>query len=155
MPSAEVNAGKLLIVTIGNPLRSDDGVAAFIQERLERQSFARVVFVQSQQLNLELLEDLNGYDLVILIDAAATGEAVEFKKVVSESSRRQASSHHLSAELLVSLNRQIYGTELNLYVCSVKGENFELGDTLSSEVEARAVRAVELLTNFIKEHHYA
>src|SRR3989338_1015788 len=119
---------EILVVGVGNPLHSDDGVGPYVIDLIE----GKIPGIQTrsvQQLNLEVLEEVFSFDKVILVDAALDGKDLEFKKVEWSRRDRMVSSHVCSPGVLISLARTIYGKELDLYLCTIRGENFSLGQT--------------------------
>ncbi|MDP2653537.1 MAG: hydrogenase maturation protease [Candidatus Omnitrophota bacterium] len=141
----------MLVIGYGNPMRSDDGVAGVVLRRLEEHHIPNLTLKSVHQLHLELLEEACGHDGVILVDACETGEDVSFEKVGVDPSAGMASSHHLSPQLFLHLARIIYNRTFPLYLCSIRGESFEMGETLSPRVLARVDEAVALIKKFIVE----
>jgi len=138
-----------LIIGYGNSMRSDDGAGIYAAQRIADENLPGVVVITMHQLHVEILEDAVRYDRIILVDASEDGEAVCLRKVGTASSGEMTSTHHLSAELFADLARIVYGRDLNLYLCSIKGKNFEMGDHLSRAVRSRAQKAVELIHQLI------
>lgn len=144
-----------LIIGVGNPLRSDDGVGPHIVRHLEAMSLPGVHTRITQQLHVELLEDLLQYDQIIIVDASSNGKALEMYQVNGNLGAGITSSHHLSAPLLASLAQTIYNKKLNLHVCALKGECFDVGTMITSQVLKRADEAVALIVNQLKEQCHA
>jgi hydrogenase maturation protease len=65
---------KTLILGLGNPILSDDGVGLIVAERL-RGSVAGVDVISSPLTGLHLLDLIVGYDALYLIDALITTES--------------------------------------------------------------------------------
>lgn len=140
-----------LVIGIGNPLRCDDGVGPFLAGEVEKRNIPGVCVVTSQLLNLELLEDAVGYRKVLIIDAGAVGPGVILKKVDPQMCAPAASSHHLSPEFFGAMARQLYQKDLNLYVCSVGADNFEVGNNFSASVLNLIPGALARIETFLKE----
>lgn len=64
------------IVGIGNPLRSDDGVGAYICQLLEEKNLPGVSIISTQQLDIGIAEELSKFDNVIFVDASLEEEAI-------------------------------------------------------------------------------
>jgi len=60
---------KLLLLGLGNPILSDDGVGLFVAREVAK-SISSLDLCAAQTVGLDLLETLVGYDRVIVIDAA-------------------------------------------------------------------------------------
>jgi hydrogenase maturation protease len=144
-------AEKFLVVGIGNPLRSDDGVGTLIVEKINEQHILNVATIVSHQLNIELLEEVPHFEKVVLVDASFCGEGLSFKKVQSSGEEQVASTHHLSPELFLTLAKKLYHYDLNLYLCSIRGQNFDVGSHLSPEVKMLVPKAIEKIYAFLKE----
>jgi hydrogenase maturation protease len=147
-----VQNSKICIVGIGNTLRSDDGIGALVCSSLEKMDLPFVTTLLVQQLQVELIEDFLSYDYVILADASLTGKEVEFYALPPGQTEAVSSSHQASAKMLDALSQKLYNKRLPLLICAVRGENFEIGDTLSAFAIANTYKAVHLLCNWIKGH---
>ncbi len=139
------------VIGIGNPLRSDDGLGPSLAAALEKENIPGVLVVTSQQLNLELLEDAIGYKNVLVIDASVVGEGLVFKKVEVGQNLSAGSSHHFSLEFFLAMARELYQKDLSLYVCSIRGRNFEMGNSFSVEVLSLMPQALAKVKAFVKE----
>ncbi len=149
MQSKEVK--KFFVVGIGNPLRCDDGLGSLIAGVISKRKIPGVKVITSLQLNLELLEEAVGYLKILIIDASVTGEGIVFKKIQSPGNALQSSSHHLSPELFLAMGKELYDKDLSLYLCSIRGQNFDLGDTFSSQVMESFPHAIIEIDAFLKE----
>ncbi len=149
MPSKEDK--NFFVVGIGNPLRSDDGLGPLLAAQIAQRNIPGVKVITSQLLNLELLEDALGYAKILVIDASAVGEGLVFKKIQVAENAPAASSHHLSPEFFLAMARELYEKDLNLYVCSLRANNFEVGNTLSAEVLDIFPQALSEIEAFLKE----
>ena len=145
-------ADKFLVVGIGNPLRSDDGVGPHIVQEIRAKNIPGVKLLVSHQLNIELLEDAIDYEKILLVDASCDGEeGLVFRKVHATDDEHGASSHHLSPEFFWTLAKKLYRRELSLYVCAVRGRNFDMGETFSPGVQSLVPKAVDEICAFLKE----
>ncbi|KAA3609458.1 MAG: peptidase M52 [Planctomycetota bacterium] len=66
---------KILILGLGNPLLGDDAVGLEVVRRLRERlpSDPEIVLEENYNGGLELMECMEGFDRVVLIDAAVTG----------------------------------------------------------------------------------
>jgi hydrogenase maturation protease len=71
-------------------------------------------------------------------DTVATQPLEETSRVALEST----ASHHLSPALLVALADRLHGRAPELLLCTVRGEQFHFGDSLSPAVAVRVIEAV-------------
>jgi len=139
------NSKKILVVGIGNPLRCDDGVGPYVADCIEAKGIKHVKVWVTQQLHIEDVEPMLEFKRVILVDASTDGPPLDFRRVESLKGQLLSSSHHLSAETLVNLAHSIYHRDLSMQLCSIRGNSFEVGNRISSDVLACAQEAVELI----------
>jgi hydrogenase maturation protease len=63
----------VLVLCLGNPLRRDDAVAIHVAHRLEASPPPGVTVKVSARAGLYLLDDMEGFDRVVVVDAVQTG----------------------------------------------------------------------------------
>ena len=141
---------KILIVGIGNTIRCDDGLGAFICSSIEKLALDGVTTMITQQLHTELLNDFLAYDHIVLVDAAVTEDTVLFQRLKKKTTAPVSTSHAADANLLASLAQQLYQKELSIMICAVKGYNFEIGERLSASAKKNADAAISIICNWIK-----
>jgi hydrogenase maturation protease len=141
-----------LVIGYGNTLRSDDGLGCSIARQIAKLRLEGVEVKTCQQLQVELLSDMMQFDRVIFIDAAAEGEPFLLRRIESSISNTVPSAHHLTPETLQSLARQLYGVEIETYLCTVRGEHFSFGFQYSSHVRERIPHAVRSISALLGQH---
>jgi len=127
---------RVLVLAVGNPLRSDDGLAWHVADELRRNNLPPdVEIITVHQLAPELAENASSADLVIFVDASSLGEpgALSCEKIAAAPAE-SGSSHHLSPQALVELTAMLYGRAPAAYLVSIAGRNFDHGELLSPEV---------------------
>ena len=114
--SGSVAEARDLVIGIGNPLRSDDGVGWWLARMARRlRPMPRVLLVQ--QLTPELVEDLALAQRVLFIDAwlPQGGEAVPARRArlqplqFATDGGAGAFSHHLDPQQLLAITAQLHG----------------------------------------------
>lgn len=135
---------------IGNPIRSDDGIGAYVCNLLERLHLPHVTLFELQQLDAELIETLFQFDHIVIVDAAIGGEEVRFYPLADDGTSALVTSHHMNAAMLQLLSQKIYSHPLVIHICAVKGYHFEIGDTLSAHAQANAANAAAMIVDWIK-----
>ena len=70
----DVPGGGLLVLCLGNPLRSDDAVALHVARALEAAPPPGTTVKVSARAGLYLLDDMEGFDRVVVVDAVQTGQ---------------------------------------------------------------------------------
>ncbi len=141
---------KLLIVGIGNTLRSDDGVGAYVCEKMERLNLPGTTTIIVQQLQVEMIEEMSHYDHVIIVDASATNDTIQFEPLQENLQQTVSSSHHVNASLIQTLSQKLYNKTLSLYLCAIPGSNFDTGDSLTMRTKHLAEEAIVIITSWIK-----
>jgi hydrogenase maturation protease len=142
---------KIAVIGIGNTLRSDDGIGAHICRLLDEMQLTCFTTFIVQQLHVELIEDLIEYDLVILVDASVTGNDIALTPVTFNETQTITASHHLNAQMFGALSRKIFGTNVPILLCSVKGENFEFGESLSVFADNNTTKAITLIFDSVSK----
>jgi hydrogenase maturation protease len=144
---------KTLVLGMGNPILSDDGVGLFIAREVGRK-IDQVDVITTPLVGLSLLEILAGYDRLVLIDAMTGGKSVgEISKLEEgDGSLHLFSSHGLNFPELMRLGRElgyeipevatIYGIEI--------GNEVSFGEGLSPELQAKVQAAIPELVDDIR-----
>ncbi len=143
--------GKTCIVGIGNTLCSDDGAGALLCSLVETMNLPGVTTLTVPQLDIDLIEVLLAYDCIILVDAAVSGGEVEFDCLLQPEVQEASSSHYTNIHLLNQVAKKFYGRELPLFLCTIRGDNFEIGEILSDRAAANLDTAVQLLCDWIMD----
>jgi hydrogenase maturation protease len=145
--------GKTCIVGIGNTLRGDDGAGPCLCSHMAIMNPPGLTILTVQQLNIELIEEFLTYDCVILADAAIIGGEVEFYKLTMTKGNTEeiSSFHYTNAQMLNALAKKLYGRRLPLFICTIRGEDFGVGDTLSPRAIGNIDTAVQILCDWIND----
>ncbi len=138
-----------MIVGVGNTLRGDDGIGAYICNTIDKLGITGVSILVTQQLQTEQAEEFLSYDHVVIADATIGNEPVKFHPLGKEDPGPVSTSHHVNANLLASLVEQLYQQPLPIMVCAVRGENFEMSEQLSSTAKQNADKAISIICNWI------
>jgi hydrogenase maturation protease len=141
---------KTLVVGIGNPTRSDDGVGPEVARRIAGLGLAGVEVRTVQQLQVELTEEWAQVDRVAVVDAAATGPAVGLDAVSADGAVGSGVSHQFSPAALLVLTRRLHGRAPEAVLCTVRGEEFGFGESLSPRTAGRVNEAVERIVHWVQ-----
>jgi hydrogenase maturation protease len=146
---------RILIVGIGNPLRSDDGLGWHVARELLRE-LARglahddLQVVATQQLTPEISDMASRAELVLFIDAARSGNPGILKcEQITPAAPTSRHSHDLSPAGILKLAQDLYGRCPASYILTVAGESFATGDSLSAKVTATIPTLKARLWDFI------
>ena len=139
---------KVLLLGMGNPILSDDGVGLFVADRL-KDRIKNVDVMTTAMAGLDILDLIRGYDKIFLVDACITkgripGQVVKFDHR-GDGFLHLFSSHGLNFFELISLGNtlglempevgEIYGVEI--------GDEVGFGGELSPELKTKAWSIVE------------
>jgi hydrogenase maturation protease len=122
-----------LIIGIGNPLRSDDGLGWAIAEQLSQDPDTDCDIRTVHQLTPELAQWIAIADLAVMIDASREGEPGELRiRPLSPSAQPGAvGTHYTTPEELAALTVTIYGQCPPVVIVTLTGANFGLGEQFS------------------------
>jgi hydrogenase maturation protease len=148
---ASQNEPRILIIGLGNPLRSDDGLGWWAAQELCQTKLSQPIQIITQpQLTPELSLAASQADFVIFIDASQNERPGEIRcrRLVPELARG-AFSHQLSPSGVLGLAEELYGTAAQGYLVSMGANCFDHGERLSETVIAAlpqlVARVVELM----------
>jgi hydrogenase maturation protease len=142
---------KVLVLGMGNPILSDDGIGIIIARALEgRINEADVA--TSAMIGFDLLDAVTGYDKVYLIDAMCTrdGTVGEVKKISKEGgagTMHLFTSHGIHFFELMEMGKRcglnmpeigaVYGIEIGESVC--------FGSSLTTELQEKIAPIMEMI----------
>jgi len=132
---------KTLILGFGNPILTDDGVGIRIAQELE-QEFPDLAVAATSEAGLSLLEQVTGYDRLVIIDSISTkrGKPGKLYKLELEDLKPTAgfsSFHGLDIATVFKLGEKLgypMPEQVSIYAVVVK-DNTTFGEECTSEVE--------------------
>ena len=128
---------RVLVIGIGNTLRSDDGFAWHVADKLSRETNQDLAVIKVHQLTPELAEAVSEVDLAIFVDAAAHGTPGDLTcegVAISEADLRF--SHDVTPATILQMSKALYGKAPTAWLICATGKTFEHGESLSPEVAA-------------------
>lgn len=141
--------GAVLVLGLGNPDRGDDGAgAAAAQALIGRVPPEVVVQVRRGDL-LALIEDWEGFEALVCIDAAAPMglpgriHRVDVDATPLPASSGVTSSHAFGLPEAIELARSLELLPRRIIVYAIEGESFESGAPLTPAVAEGALRAAD------------
>jgi hydrogenase maturation protease len=147
---------KTLVLGLGNPILTDDGVAIRVVQAAAARSLPAngVTFLETSVGGLRLLDMLAGYERAILVDAIQTpggepGDLYWLRPSDLRASLHSGSTHDLSLPAALDLGRRL-GMDLpgdrELLLLAVEVEDvLNFGETCTPAVTRAIPRAVEAL----------
>jgi len=138
---------KTLVLGMGNPILSDDGVGLIVARALEG-NVPGIDVVTTEMVGLNVLDMLVGYDSVFVIDAATTkgkpfGDLHTLEE--GEGSLHLFSSHGLNFLELVQLAKE-FGNKMPevAVIYGIKiGDDVAFGEGLSAELDQKLDSIIE------------
>lgn len=123
----------VLVLAVGNPSRGDDAIGPELAARIEATALPGVEVITEFQLQVENALDLVGRERVIFVDAGTSTLAPFELRPVEPAPEFLHTSHALSPEAVLATYRRITGeAPPEAWVLCVRGESFELGESLSA-----------------------
>lgn len=143
---------KSIVVGLGNPILTDDGVGNKIAEQLRDKVGAEVEVVEASLAGFNLLDLLKGYDTAVLIDAIQTkggkvGDIYKLSKDDLAFSQRLASVHDINLFTAWELGEQL-GIKLpkKLVIFAIEVEDvLTFSENLTPQVEAVVPEVCEMV----------
>lgn len=108
---------KVLVLGVGNPILSDDGVGIHVARELMRRKLPGIDVEELAASGLELLDVVRGYDKVIIVDAIQTiggkpGEVHILEEKDFEKSIHGSSPHGINIATALALGRKLVPKEM-------------------------------------------
>jgi Ni,Fe-hydrogenase maturation factor len=129
---------RALVVTLGNPLRRDDGVAHAVPKYLNCESRSLL------HLTPEVAEDIARFDTVIFIDADVRATDVSIERV-AESPSSPALTHVSTAAQVVALSKALFGFSGRAFQCRIPAGDLSYQQEPSGRAKVFVEHVVEQL----------
>ena len=139
----------ILIIGLGNTVRSDDGIGIQACEAIDRLHWTGVATTTSAQLFPEMALEMDGYATVIIIDASVEVGDVALRKIEPGDSGSVSLSHHMDPGGLVALQQLIGSRSADVYLCAIPGVEFGHGERLSPTALLNLQKAIALISTRI------
>ena len=145
-----------LVLGMGNPILSDDGVGLLVADRLRESSLPEDVEVALSEVGgLRLLELVRGFTRVIIIDALRSpaesgrhpGEVYRYEAKDFKGGHRYGSAHSIGLDTALEIGHRLgYDMPDEVTVFAIEAEDVEtFGEELSPPVAAAAERVFALV----------
>jgi len=141
----------LLIFAYGNPSRGDDALGPLLIENLQTMNLEGIEILTDFQLQVEHAYDLQGRERVLFIDASVSCEApYTFSRIFAQKDPSYT-THVMSPMAVMHVYQELYGDPPPSYLLQVRGESFELGESLSPQAEVNLQSSLDLLRRLCSE----
>jgi len=142
------SSGTLLVITVGNPLRSDDGVGPYIAELAKRPKNGIIILNARERPEDILWKAIEVRpERVVIIDAADFGgEPGEVRTIPEEFiSENPISTHRFPLRIISRLVTEDTGARVD-FIC-IQPESVGFGEGLSDRVRLAAEEIVMMLNS--------
>ena len=146
---------KALVLGIGNPILSDDGVGIRVAHEVgENLNDPQVAVSETSAAGLSLLDSMLGYDKVIIIDAIQTkegkaGQIYRMKPEDFSSAKRLSSPHQINLVTALELGRMLnlaIPREISVFAVEAKDT-----DTFSEKCTPEVEKAIPEVAKMVLE----
>lgn len=149
-----INAGKVVIVGIGNPLRRDDAVGLDIIKKLVGKTPEnKVLLIESESIPENYIEPIIEYEPshILIIDAALLGLRAGSVRLTEsyEISGGTVSTHTLPIQIFCNYLSKI--TEVKVALLLIQPENVDFGEGLSTKLERTVEEVAHFLTQILSQ----
>jgi hydrogenase maturation protease len=141
------------IIGFGNNQRRDDGIGPFVVDRLKGplERGKNTVLLALPQLRADLVEELQGADLILFVDATIDNleGGRKWSKLYPEKKILPYLTHHVHPSYLLHLIQTLYHRSASGWLVSIQGNDFGFGEGLSPGAEKAAVKVISEIIQFI------
>ena len=148
---------RVLIIGVGNLARGDDGLAPRLLDSLREAGYGEhwwLTLMEDAQLQVEHALDLQLNDVALFVDASVDAPAPYSLREIHtpEGHRMVMMSHELAPQdvlhTLATIGRRAVPPS---FLLAIRGEHFELGETLSTAAAEHLDAATHLLEQLLAE----
>ena len=140
---------KTIVLGIGNPILSDDGIGIKIARKLKEEN-PLLDIAETSEIGISLFDFIPGYDKLIIIDSIKTGqgepgEVYKLKLEDLKPSEDFPSSHSIDMITALELGRRLgykMPQHVSVYAVEVK-DNSSFSESCTQEVEKRVPSIVK------------
>lgn len=133
---------KIILIGIGNTLRSDDGVGPYVIEKIEASGAYSCTFLILPQLSADIISYLISFENILIVDAGVGINTVRWMNITDQYNGTAPSAHHMDPAQLVSLAQSLFSVTLSLAVCTIPVYDLSIGEELSVQTRAFANEAI-------------
>lgn len=146
---------KTIVLGLGNPLMSDEGIGVYLVDRLSELSdkYAEVDFRDAGTGGLNLLHLFEDREKAVIIDCAMMeeepGTIKRFtpEQVKSVKQLAHQSLHEQDIIKIIAMARMLGQCPKEIVIFGIQPKNVSLGQTLSSELEQKIDEYINMVCN--------
>jgi len=144
---------KILVLGVGNPILSDDGVGIHVARALAEKMIPGVHVEELAASGLELLDVVRGYDKVIIVDAIQTrngrpGDFYILEEKDFEKSIHGSSPHGINIATALALGRTIVPKDMpkEVVFCAIEADDVvNVSESLTTKVAAALPEVIRMI----------
>jgi hydrogenase maturation protease len=149
---------KTLIIGLGNPILTDDGIGPKVARELQRRlSNAEATIVESSLGGLGMLDLLAGYDRAIIIDAIQTeggkaGQIYQLDSTALDATRNVSSIHEVNLATALQFGGKMgvaLPQKISIFAIEVADTN-TFSESCTGAVQSAIPRCAELVIDELK-----
>jgi len=149
---------RTLVLGVGNPILSDDGVGIHAARLLKEEGLTDVDVEELPAGGLELLDLVRGYDLVVIIDAIQTrdgkpGDIYRLEEKDFERTVHGSSPHGINIATALALGRKIVPEQMprEVHFIAVEAKELvEVSESMTAEVERALPEVVRQVRGIVR-----
>lgn len=150
---------KVIILGIGNPLRSDDGVGIHVIEALRKESLPTGTDLLEGLTGLDIIGAIKGCDKVIIVDAIMTASepGTIFKLSLQDLSITKTlhhfSTHEMDFPSMLELGKKIFPGQIaeDITIIAIQAEDVTtISEKCTPEVEKSIREVVQLIKELLQ-----
>ncbi len=143
---------RLVVFGWGNDARGDDGLGPLLLQRVARAAWPQVLAIEDFQLQIEHALDLDGADLALFLDAGKDTPAPFTFAEIAPALVTTPTTHALAPEAVLDVYARALGrSPPPAFMLCIRGERFELGESLSPEASGRLEAAWTFVQDLLGE----
>ena len=149
-------AGRALVIGIGNPQRGDDGVGLEVARLVGQQDLAGVRVTHCRE-PMRLLDELAAADVVVVVDAVSSGApsgTIAVREVNDHPFPEwtgAGGTHAVGLGAVVELARALGRLPRRLVVVGVEADAFVTGTDVSACVRASVQQAADTVVTIVRQ----
>lgn len=148
---------KTLILGLGNPILTDDGVGTRVARELEGRLDQEVTVMETSLAGLNMLDLLAGYDRAIIIDAIQTvggkaGQIYQLDLEAFDTTRHAASAHDVNFATALELGNRLglaLPSQIDIFAIEVADAS-HFGEECTPRVQEAIPLCVEMIVHELK-----
>ncbi|MCG3203688.1 MAG: hypothetical protein KCHDKBKB_00360 [Elusimicrobia bacterium] len=152
---------RVLVIGIGNEDCGDDGVGNYVCQIFRKKNIPGVKVVLARGNGFSLMEEWNGFDHVIAIDAVSSGAEpghifqLDVTHTPLPTRFFRCSTHDMGLAEAVEMARALGKLPVRFTVYGIEGARFDVGDGLSKAAKEAGTRVANKLVQEIRGNSLA